>query len=74
MLGFIKGEKMAKWIKTKDKLPEKNKWVDVKDPLVKGKIGHALLVDTKWGTTEWLYAGIINMDINMIEEWFEDGE
>lgn len=67
-----KGEIIEKeWIKTEEKLPEKDTWVKVKDPLVEGKIGHAVLIDTAWGTTEWLYAGMIHMAIDMIKEWRE---
>lgn len=65
---------MSEWIKTEDKLPEKEKWVEIKDPLVEGNVSHALLIDTEWGTTEWLYCGMIHMAIDMVKEWREIAE
>ena len=65
---------MKDWVKTSDKLPEKNKWVEVKAEPFPDTTGHALLVDTAWGTTEWLYAGMINMAVDMITEWREEEE
>ena len=62
---------MKEWIKTEEKLPEKNVWVEVKAEMFPNTTGYALLVDAEWGTTEWLYSGIINMAIDMIQEWRE---
>ena len=62
---------MGEWIKTEDRLPDKGKFVEVKAKPFEGTTGHAVLVDTEWGTTEWLYAGMINMAIDMITEWRE---
>lgn len=62
---------MEEWNKTEEKLPEKNVWVEVKAEMFPNTIGHALLIDTEWGTTEWLYSGIIHMAINMVKEWRE---
>ena len=57
------------WIKTKDQLPAKNEWVEVKADPFPNEIGHAVLIDTDWGTTEFVYAGIIHMAKDMISEW-----
>lgn len=62
---------MKEWNKTEEKLPEKNVWVKVKTKMFPNTIGHALLIDTEWGTTEWLYGGMIHMAIDMIKEWRE---
>ena len=62
---------MKEWNKTEEKLPEKNVWVEVKAEIFPNTTGHALLIDTEWGTTEWLYGGMIHMAIDMVKEWRE---
>lgn len=62
---------MKEWIKTEEKLPEKYKLVEVKTEIFPDTIGQALLIDTEYGSTLFLYGGIIHMAINMVKEWRE---